>query len=140
MIFLKQKIDALIIGPPDTPYQDGFFHFKLQFPSNYPFRPPRVKFLTTSNEKVRFNPNLYNCGKVCLSILGTWVGPGWLPSQSLSSVLISIQSLLSSKPYHNEPGLEKAVINQWYTLLLKVLNYSYWLKYLGTHQRRIRFI
>lgn len=44
---------------------------------------------------MRFNPNLYNCGKVCLSLLGTWSGPGWDPKTStLLQVLISIQSLI----------------------------------------------
>ena len=37
----------------------------------------------------------------------TWSGPAWSPAQSLSSVLISIQSLLNEKPYHNEPGFEQ---------------------------------
>eukprot|EP00731_Ephydatia_muelleri_P032698 Em0024g242a len=68
--------------------------------------PPRVRLLTTGGGTVRFNPNLYPNGKVCLSILGTWHGPGWTPSHSLSSVAISIQSLLNDKPYHNEPGFE----------------------------------
>lgn len=56
---------------------------------------------------MRFNPNLYQNGKVCLSILGTWSGPGWTATQSLLSVLVSIQSLMSEKPYHNEPGYRK---------------------------------
>ena len=44
---------------------------------------------------MRFNPNLYNCGKVCLSLLGTWSGPGWDPKAStLLQVLVSIQSLI----------------------------------------------
>ena len=44
---------------------------------------------------MRFNPNLYNCGKVCLSLLGTWAGPGWNPKTStLLQVLVSIQSLI----------------------------------------------
>jgi ubiquitin-conjugating enzyme E2 Z len=43
---------------------------------------------------------------VCLSILGTWEGPSWSPSQTLSTVLLSIQSLMSSAPYHQEPGFE----------------------------------
>ncbi len=55
---------------------------------------------------MRFNPNLYSNGKVCLSILGTWSGPGWSPVQTLSSVLMSIQSLMTENPYHNEPGFE----------------------------------
>ena len=48
---------------------------------------------------MRFNPNLYNCGKVCLSLLGTWSGPGWDPKTStLLQVLISIQSLIMVAP------------------------------------------
>ena len=41
------------------------------------------------------------------SVVSTWSGPAWSPAQSLSSVLISIQSLLNEKPYHNEPGFEQ---------------------------------
>ena len=42
----------------------------------------QVQFLTTGGGRVRFNPNLYACGKVCLSLLGTWSGPSWVPGQS----------------------------------------------------------
>uniref|UniRef100_A0A1B6DKG1 Ubiquitin-conjugating enzyme E2 Z n=1 Tax=Clastoptera arizonana TaxID=38151 RepID=A0A1B6DKG1_9HEMI len=100
-------VHALITGIFDTPYEGGFFYFVLKFPPDYPILPPKVKLMTTGGGTVRFNPNLYKCGKVCLSILGTWSGPCWSPAQTLSSVLISIQSLLNEKPYHNEPGYEK---------------------------------
>lgn len=100
------KVHALITGPFDTPYEGGFFYFLLRCPPDYPIRPPRVKLVTTGDGRVRFNPNLYRSGKVCLSILGTWAGPAWSPAQSLSSVLISIQSLLNENPYFNEPGFE----------------------------------
>lgn len=100
------KIHALITGPFDTPYEGGFFYFVIRCPPDYPIKPPRVKFMTTGHGQVRFNPNLYKNGKVCLSILGTWTGPSWSPAQSLSSLLISIQSLLNENPYHNEPGFE----------------------------------
>ena len=61
---------------------------------------------------VRFNPNLYNCGKVCLSLLGTWQGQqgeSWLEGQStFLQVLVSIQSLiLVADPFFNEPGDER---------------------------------
>ena len=98
----------LITGPFATPYEGGFFLFELRMPNDYPHRPPRVKLLTTGGGRVRFNPNLYACGKVCLSILGTWAGPGWTPAQSIGSVCLSIQSLMNEKPYHNEPGFEEA--------------------------------
>lgn len=86
------KFHALIEGPENTPYSAGFFYFLLRFPRDYPMSPPKAKLLTTGNGNVRFNPNLYDCGKVCLSILGTWEGPGWSPCHDICSVLISIQS------------------------------------------------
>lgn len=99
-------VHALITGPFDTPYEGGYFYFILRYPPNYPVQPPKVKLMTTGGGEVRFNPNLYKTGKVCLSILGTWSGPCWSPALSLCSVLISIQSILNEKPYHNEPGFE----------------------------------
>ena len=65
-----------MIGPENTPYQYGFYLFDIKVPSEYPFKPPIVKFYTQNN-KTRFNPNLYINGKVCLSILNTWSGPQW---------------------------------------------------------------
>jgi len=61
---------------------------------------------------LRLNPNLYACGKVCLSLLGTWQGQScekWNPAQStMLQVLISIQALvLNEKPFYNEPGYER---------------------------------
>lgn len=83
----------------------------VQFGREYPIKSPNVRCITTNGGKTRFNPNIYAEGKVCLSILGTWRGqPGeeWSSAQGLESVLLSIQSLMSSNPYENEPGYETA--------------------------------
>ena len=103
-----RRVKAIIIGPDDTPYTDAPFLFTVLFPNNYPFSPPKVKLLTTGGGTVRMGPNLYADGKVCLSILGTWEGPSWLPCHNLGTVLLSIQSLLSRDPARNEPGHEAA--------------------------------
>ncbi|KAI0565521.1 Ubiquitin-conjugating enzyme [Gracilaria domingensis] len=100
------RITALVIGPLETPYAGGFFRFDIRVGPEYPMNPPKVIFQTTDGGRVRFNPNLYSDGKVCLSILGTWTGPAWSSAESLSSVLLSIQSLMCPEPYHNEPGYE----------------------------------
>ncbi|CAI4232635.1 unnamed protein product [Auanema sp. JU1783] len=104
-------IKVLISGPDDTPYANGLFEFDVFFPTSYPFSPPKCAFLTTGSGNVRFNPNLYNDGKICLSILGTWEGrpeEKWTPYCSLMQVLVSIQGLIFVKdPYFNEPGFEK---------------------------------
>lgn len=104
-------LSILILGPADTPYANGAFLFDFYFPSNYPTKPPLAIFKTTGGGTVRFNPNLYADGKVCLSLLGTWSGPGWIPGTStLLQVLISIQALiLVEEPYFNEPGYENTM-------------------------------
>ncbi|KAF9363724.1 hypothetical protein BGX34_003452 [Mortierella sp. NVP85] len=101
------NIKAMITGPPDTPYCLGQFEFSLQFPKDYPTNPPKVLALTTNHGRTRFNPNIYAGGKVCLSILGTWrgtAGEQWSSAHGITSILLSIQSLMSDMPYRNEPG------------------------------------
>uniref|UniRef100_A0A0A9CX49 UBC core domain-containing protein n=1 Tax=Arundo donax TaxID=35708 RepID=A0A0A9CX49_ARUDO len=103
-------LKAAIVGPKGTPYHDGLFFFDVHFPSSYPSGPPLVHYHSGG---LRINPNLYNCGKVCLSLLGTWSGHGcenWNPAQStMLQVLVSIQALiLNEKPYYNEPGYESS--------------------------------
>jgi ubiquitin-conjugating enzyme E2 Z len=102
------KIKAMIIGPKDTPYENGFYFFDFEIPKDYPISPPKAKFVNL-NGIVRFHPNLYKCGKICLSILNTWHGPGWTSVQTLSSVLLSIQSLMNEHPIQNEPGWETEI-------------------------------
>lgn len=97
---------AVIIGAEGTPYHDGLFFFDVFFPSSYPNVPPQVHYHSGG---LRINPNLYNCGKVCLSLLNTWTGgqkEKWIPGVStMLQVLVSIQGLiLNAKPYFNEPG------------------------------------
>jgi ubiquitin-protein ligase len=111
-------IYALLIGPENTPYEKGFYFFKFEYPESYPMEPPKTKYCTQGILKyavsnnffaVRFNPNLYTCGKVCLSMLNTWQGPGWVPTNTLSNVLVAIQALvLNEEPLQNEPGYENA--------------------------------
>lgn len=105
-----RQVKALIVGPPDTPYQFGFFEFDVKFPNDYPANPPSVTAKTTNAGRCRFNPNIYADGKVCLSTLGTWRGeqPGedWSSCQGLESILLSIQSLMSPNPFENEPGFD----------------------------------
>ncbi|KAF7352807.1 Baculoviral IAP repeat-containing protein 6 [Mycena venus] len=99
-------IKALITGPEGTPYYNGCYLFDIFLGPSYNQSPPSVKYMTTNGGKYRFNPNLYADGKVCLSLLGTWSGPGWVSGRStLLQVLISIQSMiLCEEPYLNEPG------------------------------------
>jgi len=97
---------AMIVGPSDTPYEDGFYFFEFNFPTNYPFSPPTLIY-STNDGKTRFNPNLYINGKVCISILNTWRGESWTSCQTISSILLSICTLLCKDPILNEPGVHK---------------------------------
>ena len=100
---------AMIRGPPGTPYEGCLLTFSVQFPYDYPFSPPKVLFLT-SDGRTRFHPNLYVEGKVCLSILGTYSGPSWSGTQSLSSVLLSILGLLDNNPLAHEPSFQSGTL------------------------------
>lgn len=96
---------VVVVGAEKTPYEGGFFYFFIKFPANYPMLPPRVKLMNTDQNSIRFNPNIYKNGMICLSILGTFTGPGWNPLNTLYSVLLSIQSLMNENPFHNAPDL-----------------------------------
>lgn len=97
---------ALIIGPSDTPYFGGNYFFEFTYPYDYPHTPPKVKYYTNGNN-IRFNPNLYKCGKVCVSLLNTWRGDQWTSCQSISTVLLTLCTLLCKDPLLNEPGVHK---------------------------------
>ncbi|KAG0614322.1 hypothetical protein M758_6G168100 [Ceratodon purpureus] len=102
---------AVILGAPGTPYHDGLFVFDLYLPPDYPQTPPQAYYHSGG---LRLNPNLYENGKVCLSLLNTWSGRGtevWDPQESsILQVLVSIQGLvLNTKPYFNEAGYDRQV-------------------------------
>ena len=97
---------AMIIGPSETPYFGGFYFFEITYPYDYPHSPPKVNYCTNNNG-IRFNPNLYTCGKVCVSLLNTWRGDQWTSCQSISTVLLTLCTLLCKDPLLNEPGVSK---------------------------------
>ena len=110
-----EKMRFIITGPADTPYEQGLYIFDMTLSNEFPTKPPQVHF--SNNGGVRFNPNLYNCGKVCLSLLGTWrgdKGESWNSATStLFQILVSIQSqILIDEPFFNEPGYEKQIGTQ----------------------------
>lgn len=98
---------ALIIGPSETPYFGGNYFFEFEYPRDYPHSPPKVKYWT-NGQKIRFNPNLYTCGKVCVSLLNTWRGDQWTSCQTISTVLLTLCTLLCKSPLLNEPGVSKS--------------------------------
>jgi len=87
------KWEAMLVGPAGTPYMGGVFILTIDFPTNYPFKPPKVKFVT----KI-YHPNINASGGICLDILKD----NWSPALTVSKVLLSICSLLD-EPNPDDP-------------------------------------
>ncbi|KDQ09441.1 hypothetical protein BOTBODRAFT_642580 [Botryobasidium botryosum FD-172 SS1] len=110
----NDAIKIMIAGPAGTPYEGGLFEFDCFIPLDYPKKPPLMTLCTTASGQVRFNPNLYANGKVCLSLLGSESTSApeelWSTKSTLLQVLISIQSMIFNEaPMYNEPGYGHAV-------------------------------
>ena len=84
---------ASIMGPEGSPYQGGIFSLKINFPSDYPFKPPKITFIT----KI-YHCNINSAGGICLDILKEQ----WSPALTISKVLLSICSLMDD-PNPNDP-------------------------------------
>lgn len=102
---------CLIIGPADTPYEYCPFVVDLHLGPSFPNEPPKAHFHSWTSGLGRVNPNLYEEGKICLSLLGTWPGKsekeGWSEKATILQVLVSLQGLVFvSKPFYNEAGFE----------------------------------
>ena len=85
--------EATLIGPEGTPYEGGVFKISIKFPDEYPFEPPKVRFVT----KI-YHCNVNKRGGICLDILKDQ----WSPALTISKVLLSLCSLLS-EPNPDDP-------------------------------------
>ena len=85
---------GVIFGPIDSPYVNGIFHLDIKFPTNYPFKPPTIKFVTQI-----YHPNIDVKGNICLDILKQHA---WSPALTTSKLLLSICSLLTD-PNPSDP-------------------------------------
>ena len=84
---------ATIIGPTGSVYEGGIFNLSIEFPPNYPFKPPKIRFITRI-----YHPNINMSGGICLDILKDQ----WSPALTISKVLISLCSLLDD-PNPDDP-------------------------------------
>lgn len=108
--------EILIMGPDGTLYEGGFFKARLVFPPDFPNMPPTMTFVSEM-----WHPNVYEDGKVCISILHP---PGedemnaqesaderWRPILGVEQILISVISMLSDPNDESPANLDAAV--QW---------------------------
>jgi ubiquitin-protein ligase len=116
-------VKLLIIGPENTPYENGFYFFNINIPATYPFSPPKITFFNKI-DNIRFHPNLYVEGYVCLSVLNTWGNNEWSPCQNLTSIASTIQSVMNENPIINEPEYETETgqISQDYCKIIEYYN------------------
>ncbi|XP_047737330.1 ubiquitin-conjugating enzyme E2 Z-like [Hyalella azteca] len=88
---------AMIVGPPSTPYEGGFFIFGIRYGPDYPFEPPRVRCLSSYRygRIIELHPHINTNGVVSLDILNTCSDHKWSSAHSLTSLLLSIQTILT---------------------------------------------
>lgn len=123
------KVHAIIKGPYDSVYRHKFIRLTLTFTDNYPYEPPVVTFVNYSEKRI--HPILYECGRVCLTILNTWPSENerWSSSMTIETILLVIMSFLDWYPYKHEPGgrddetfTDYVKYQSWYTCLIDYIN------------------
>ena len=105
--FMKWNI--LLLGPSDTIFEGGIFKCQIEFPKEYPNKPPSFKFI----DKL-YHPNIYPDGKVCISILHEGedvygyehISERWNPSHSVNSILMSILSMLTAPNFESPANVD----------------------------------
>ena len=127
------KWDILLFGPPDTIFEGGIFNCILEFPKEYPNKPPEFKF--TSN---LFHPNIYKDGKVCMSILHVGVdefgyeqiNERWNPSHSVNTILMSLISILAEPNFESPANIDASKLwkdnfNEYKKIIYKLVAKSH---------------
>jgi len=107
--------ELMIVGPPDTLYEGGFFAAKLEFPSDFPNAPPTMTFTTPI-----WHPNVHEDGKVCISILHPagedqyneleTAEERWRPILGVEAIIISVISMLSDPNDSSPANIDAAVM------------------------------
>lgn len=99
-----QEWEIYVIGPPETPYENGIYKAHMRFPDEYPMKPPSIQFMCDM-----LHPNIYRDGKVCISTLQLGpdgqdsVGHFWRPVLGIEQAILSVVSLLSD-PNIDDPA------------------------------------
>lgn len=76
-------------GSPGTEYEGGLYHFRIQLPSEYPFRPPSIMMLTPNG---RFELNT----KICISFTN-YHEESWQPAWGVRTAIIALQGFFPLK-------------------------------------------
>lgn len=95
------ELKASILGNEDTPFENGVFKLEISLTERYPFEPPLIKFVTPI-----YHPNIDSAGRICLDLLKMPPKGSWKPSLNISTILKSIQILMSD-PNPNDPLMDE---------------------------------
>jgi ubiquitin-conjugating enzyme E2 I len=98
--FNLMKWEAGIPGKADTDWAGGVYRVSMEFPDDYPSKPPKCKFVPPL-----YHPNVYPSGTICLSILNE--DEDWRPSVTIKTMLLSVQDLLTN-PNEKSPAQREA--------------------------------
>ncbi|KAL0811663.1 hypothetical protein ABMA28_009113 [Loxostege sticticalis] len=90
-------LTVTLLGPKGSPYEKGTFKLTINIPEKYPFEPPLVKFTTPV-----YHPNIDKGGRICMDMLKMPPKGGWLPTITLETLLVSLQTLLAN-PNADDP-------------------------------------
>ena len=129
------ELKAMIIGPDDTIYANGFYLFTIKIPDNYPTYPPIFTVMNQFKQPyIRFNPNLYTNegGKVCISTLNTTSRSeenSWNSTIKISNILIQILAQLNNNPLTNIAEYSYKTINDPDVINYNLLVWFYNLKF-----------
>lgn len=105
--------NLLIFGPPNTIFENGIFRAKMVFPKDFPNSPPVVSFLDNL-----YHPNIYQDGRVCISILHDGndqygyesQSERWNPTHSVNSIILSIISMLDNPNFESPANVDASVL------------------------------
>ncbi|CAH2052063.1 ubiquitin-conjugating enzyme E2 L3 [Battus philenor] len=82
-----------LIVPDNPPYNKGAFRIEINFPAEYPFKPPKISFKT----KI-YHPNIDEKGQVCLPIISA---ENWKPATKTDQVIQALVALVNDpEPEH----------------------------------------
>ncbi|XP_067387593.1 ubiquitin-conjugating enzyme E2 T isoform X2 [Emydura macquarii macquarii] len=121
---------AQILGGANTPYEKGVFNLEVVVPERYPFEPPKIRFLTPI-----YHPNIDSAGRICLDVLKLPPKGAWRPSLNISTLLTSIQ-LLMSEPNPDDPLMADISSEYKYNKEVFIRNAKQWTEKHASQQER----
>ena len=85
-----------LVGPADTPFKDGIFSIKLEFPEEYPLKPFKMVFQTQI-----FHPQISASDNTLHLDFFQSGGIDWNPEMTVEKVMVAVVALLKEPDLGN---------------------------------------